>query len=129
MKIRVPKSSDYQRVRITVSGPNTQEIIRAITEIGEVEHEFADDDALLTVKAQFIDNTGQLVGEEVTLQDAEVIEDELEDELEDEEEEIDEEAPLEDREETVVEEADEPADEPDEELDEVEDEPRSRYSR
>ena len=124
MKLRVPQSSEYDRVAMEVTGPGFLTHLEVSTELKEIERNFEVEDRLLKVKAWFITRAREPVaGSEVVLKEAELElepepepepEPELEPEPEAEEEsdEETEELDAEEAEEPVVAEADELAEEP-----------------
>jgi hypothetical protein len=70
MKLRVPKHPDGLRVTIEVVGPDVLKQIKVSPEIEEIDYDFGVDDRDLTVKAWFVSNAGEPVGEEIVLKEA-----------------------------------------------------------
>ncbi len=70
MKLLIPQHPDHQRVMMEVTGPGFLVHIKASTELGEIERHFEVDDDLLSVRAWFVSNAGEPVGEEFVLKEA-----------------------------------------------------------
>ena len=76
MIIKIPQSSEYQRVMIEITGPNVHRCIEASTDVAEVTPRLPNgvcEDGL-TVTARFLNEAREPMGEVVVLQKAKFVE-------------------------------------------------------
>ena len=71
MKLQIPQSPEQYRVMVSITGPDITKVLMVGSGIAEVEPNLPEDidERLLTVKAQYIDNARQPVGDEIVLQE------------------------------------------------------------